>query len=269
MEENDEIYQVFNKKTGKWSLFPSMNIKRERFVSLVREMAECYRVYVFGGADKNIRNLDSCEYIDIGATGWTPLKQTMRFPRRATSIALLDSNTAVLCGGYTMGEITSHCEMFNLETHKFSSFPRLNKARHIHGSVSYKGTVVVIGGRDLFKDYESCERFNQAKNEWESFAPLNKPRSEFGVAVIKDEIFVVGGKEQGNSIEIFNGVSWSITNLSFLNANYGCSAISFNKMLIIIDGYNKKAHCYHPGTNTLLNFPMIKNPCDRHVLLSF
>ena len=226
--------RMFDITTGQYIAMPKLNVARGYSPgAVVIQHAQQSRIYVFGGLTDTLQS-DTCEFIDVGDTQWTLLEARMYIPRIYAYAVVLDAISIVLCGGY-MGDAsqTNRCEVLDLTTHKFASFPDMLEARHGHGGVHYNDTIVIIGGYSKPVDsLRTCEQFIPAIGKWTPFAPLVNGRHGAAAAVLHDNIYVVGGYKL-ESIEVYDGSVWSIVTSFPLSSPRFCAVIVEEKLAIL------------------------------------
>ena len=90
------------------------------------------KVYVFGGVDDNVQDLDSVEEYDCAADKWTLLPVRLSVPRWGLAAATV-SGRIYVCGGYSEG---SAVESFNSSEMRISCVAPLPQALFRAGAVS-------------------------------------------------------------------------------------------------------------------------------------
>ena len=230
-------------KEGKWIELPNMNTPRGDYSgAVVSELHGLPRIFVFGGSNCG-DILDTCEFLDVGEdkpqAEWTMVEAKMTTaPRHYATATLLNQTIVIICGGYYIAS----CELFDLITLTFSSFPDLIKTRYGHASIHYNDTVVVLGGVGK----KTCELFDLVTNKWIAFPSLNEVHQCFGAAVIEEKIFVAGG-EISDSVEVYDGCIWTVvTKLPAPRANF--TAIDLDGTLVVLGGTQEEIDVFDPAT---------------------
>ena len=253
--------EVIDVKTATVGAFPGVGHPRALGpgVTVVRRDAG-HRIYMFGGRNANT-DLASCEFVDVMEgklqCKWTIVDACMAVPRVNTCAVLLDHATIVICGGQCLaGDTFLSCELFDLTTHTFSSFPDMLEPRAEHAGVHYMGTIVIIGGITTEK---SCEQFDPAIGKWSPLAPLNVNRPRAGADVVENKIYVVGGNNF--AIEVYNGSAWSV--IGTMAPCFGpCAVVCLGKNIGVI-AKSDRIDVYCPVTDTWrkIRLPTICRPC--------
>lgn len=214
---------------------------------IIREVAEQYQIYVFGGVNPRRYELDACMVFEDNK--WTLLDAKMDEPRSHTTAVFLDHNTVVVCGGFDyFDKLTSKCEAFDLVSHTFKPFPSLIERRSCLSAISYNNTIVVISGFDGHL-ITTCEQFDKDKNKWVSFPSLNHGRMNSCATVVEDKIFVAGGGlYREDRVEMFDGVSWLVIT-RLIGTIYCCAMASVGTTFVVI-GNKDEVHVYDIITNT-------------------
>jgi hypothetical protein len=137
----------------------------------------------------------------------------------------------------------------------WSSVSGLLGSREMHSMVLYRSTLVVLGGRNPsnWNGINTCEQYNHTSNLWSSFAAFTTARALFAAAVVLDKIYIAGGNN-GPTVEVWNGTSWSFLPTSMVSAHQGGAAVSFQGMLVVLGGQNM-TEVYNPITAIWATLP--------------
>ena len=157
---------VWDSSTKQWRQGPSLNEKR---VYLAAETCNG-KVYVIGGWNDKLHNVDTIECIDI-----------------ASLLAISDS---------------SNCQWQNLSC-RLSTAKRACAVVVVHGRY-----IVIMGGFNGRKSLSTVEVLDTLQNKVVPLSGLtmNSPRNSFGASVVGNSIYVVGGRnddqQQLDSVEV-------------------------------------------------------------------
>ena len=219
---------------------------------------------------------DSCCFLDVenGPGEWTVLDAKMRSKRMAACAILLDHSSVVICGGFSDRHYCDDmfgCELFDLNTHTFSSFSNMIESRFAHAGVHYNGTIIVLGGRgveipafDIVRK-TTCEQFDPVVGKWKLIAPLQHARSHFGAAVIDNNIYAVGDVLD---IEMYDGSTWaSVAMLPTVHLN--ASAVCLGGKLVTFGRREDDVHTYDPLTGTWQVLCKMPFGVDQIIAVSF
>ena len=95
----------------------------------------------------------------------------------------------------------------------------------------------MIGGYNG-SQLSSCEELRG--DAWGPLASLNTARQLFGAASLDDKIYVAGGHGGGggylSSVEVFDGVRWTLLGSSLAQTRYYCAATALNGTLVVLGG---------------------------------
>ncbi len=171
-----------------------------------------------------------------------------------------------MTGGIDESRSVASCESLDLRTSMWSSLPNLVSRRHSHASVMLSGTVIVLGGLGGFNSavLNTCEQLLPQNNTWVQFPSFTTPRMYFGAAVVMNTIFIAGGHSGYgilSSIEFYRTTpstslhrdatlpkmfSWLSLESSLPRQRYGCAALSFQGLLVVLGGDQSSIDTYDP-----------------------
>lgn len=109
-------------------------------------------------------------------------------------------------------------------------------------AVLIQGKVYVGGGSTAISGHYDCivMKYDTDSEEWETL-PLYKA-SHFGMTALNDQLVLIGGNEEGGITKIlgvWSGSAWAHPLPPMPTARYSCSAISYDKWLIVAGGCNE------------------------------
>lgn len=207
-----EIYDI---KTGKWRYTDSMSVDRCYHKGILLDNG---KVLVIGGFNRR-----TCELFDPATEKWTVIDSTVDKRYWQFTATKLKSGKVLVTGGHYFGNgykgsVTQKtCELFDLETNKWTLTDSLKVERQSHTATLLKnGKILVVGGTDLYgHELKSCEIYDPETNKWSYTDSLKEERRDHLAVLLPDgKVLVTGGKnsrEWGDyigkwvtSVEIFD-----------------------------------------------------------------
>jgi N-acetylneuraminic acid mutarotase len=163
-------------------------------------------------------------------------------------------------GGSDTRDLSS-CEKLDIVSNTWSGAASLSQARYSHCSVLFNNKVVVMGGGNL----NTCEQYDPVADTWSSFPSLSTARGSCGAAVVLSRIYIAGG---ANSVEFYNGTSWSFLSSPLAQTRSACAAVAFQNKLVVLGGESiTTIEVFDPVTSTWnTTFPPMKIAPSRYSL---
>jgi hypothetical protein len=218
-------------------------------------------IYVAGGYEGSIGSTNSSERYDIKTNAWSPLAPMSQVRQWTSGLCLADGVTFMVFGGYyyfSPQYYLSSCEKLDTTSGIWSKAANMTRIRMTHSVVLYNSRPVVLGGWDS-GFLNTAEQYELTNDTWSAFPSFKTGRERFGAAVIGTKIYIAGGNNGGpllNSIEIFNGTTW--TNLPTPLPSGGRrnhAVVSFQNKLVILGGNMTAVDVYDPSSGSWQQFP--------------
>ena len=187
-------------------------------------------------------------------TGQWEIIDSMNVARVNHAAIPLENGNILVTGGETVldgGSITNTCEVYDINTKKWSFINPMNERRAYHDLILLNsGKVIAIGGYCL----KTCEIYDPQTDRWEYTDSLNYPRlfGQTSTKLINGDIIVIGGigvSEQItnipylNNCEIFNHKTekWNETDtLRYRRSNHSTILVE-DESVVVIGGQNKNS----------------------------
>jgi N-acetylneuraminic acid mutarotase len=208
-------------------------------------------VIVCGGINQALNNITKkCYELNLKTLKVTLLPDMIR--ERYTFPIVYKNNKIYALGGRQYGNddvsIINHCEVYNYETHQWTSIAPMNKSRCTASCFIYKDQIWMIGGYSgPTHRTRKIEKYNEEENAWE-VVPL-KLYAGFDAANLlttdkPDQFIVLGGKyanDSSKSVFKYDMNSQTVLNISKLrysNLITKCVRLSNGQYLNV--GYDKE-----------------------------
>lgn len=151
-------------------------------------------VYVIGGQDGFLRDLDVVEAFDVAENSWrtvAPLPQPLRY----AAAAALDGKVYVMGGlSGVSGEPLSSVYVFDAARGEWRRLSDLPVALSGAAAVVMDGRVHLVGGESRLSTLDHHLILDSASGTWSSSEPLPAGRGRLGVAVLGGRLWVLGGR---------------------------------------------------------------------------
>ncbi len=200
------------------------------------------KIYVFGGVDGTIVDLNLCEEYDPASDTWAP-KTAMPTARTEAAAAAIDGLIYVIGGeDYDTNTPLNTVEIYNPSSNSWTTGANMPTARRTLSCAAVNGRIYAIGGDDAGTTcYDVVEEYNPATNTWATKSPMGVARGEHGCAVLNGRIYIVSGWDGAAnlaSVEVYNPAddTWT-TAASIPNARRhpGCEVLEGR--ILAVGGY--------------------------------
>ena len=215
--------EIYNWKTGQWTVTTPMNSARAAAVSVGLPHG---RILVIGGFDENFNVLGSAEIYDPGTATWT-LTAPMITARAEDFVAvpLNKSGTRILVAGGTASDgVTSlsAAEIYDATSNTWTATGSMNVGRAEFNSTKLlDGRILAVGGATTDeKAISSAEIYDPATGTWTLTGSMSKARNDLQLALLSNgKVLAAGGgtgseeKHRLRSAEIYdpNTGQWTAT----------------------------------------------------------
>lgn len=137
---------------------------------------------------------------------------SMKYPRAAHSMVLLDSQVFVVGGTDYVSQTWEKCEMYDLVKETWTILSSMNEQRSHCGIGVLNRQIYVAGGENSYSGYlNSIERYDCDLNEWKLISVKLKKKLLYPVCCGKDgKLLILGGFGQegnNNEVERYNPIS--------------------------------------------------------------
>ena len=202
--------EVYNPKTGKWTLTGSMTNARQIFPAVAIKG----NVLAAGGQGAGGTVLAAAELYSTAKGNWTSAG-SMTVARLAHTATLLPNGKVLVAGGCTASDCSAYTaasEIYDPVKKTWTATGSLNTARYYHTAVLLKtGNVLVVGGEG---NSTSCELYDPSTGVWTVASSTNAGRYLNETTLLADgKVLVTGGKGPTSSAEIYDPTAntWTLT----------------------------------------------------------
>ncbi|KAK6929522.1 Development/cell death domain [Dillenia turbinata] len=221
---------------------PSLDlVKRLSSMSFLRSYASSVKlngeIYIFGGVNGSSW-YDAVESYNLESSRWM-IQPSLNKRKGNLAGASINTNIYTLGGG-NGSDCFSEVELLDpnvgrsLERfdHRETSWTRLESMstrRGCHSLVTMNEKLYALGGHDGFGMLSSVEVFDPQIDSWRTLKPMRDPRGYSGAAVHEGKVYMIGGlndtEKALNTVEIFDGNGWTMSNLKAVGRRCFLSAI--------------------------------------------
>ena len=173
------------------------------------------RIFFFGSIhyanDTLFARLSDMEWFDVDRGIWTSSGHRALFDMDNASIALINSTTAILCGGGRTPSVPrNRCLEVCLVTYRTTKLPYMMRARSMHAVVRYMKSIIAIGGRNCSSNsHIECEQLEIGSPNWTTMTSPNETFSACNAIVVDIYLYVIDCVNTTH-IEAYNGSVWSL-----------------------------------------------------------
>ena len=120
----------------------------------------------------------------------------------------------------------------------WSNEPNMSTPRYNHNLTVYKGLLYAAGGRNGTGTLTSVETYNG--QTWSNVQPMTNARETHGMVVYNDNIYVIGG-DGTDSLEAFNGITWTGPLTIIPTTRFYFSVCVYNNYIYVLGGESSGA----------------------------
>lgn len=261
---------VAKKKIGSFDNW-SVPWPEETYTKLLRR-ATTSRVFVLGGWNRAIKNLDAVEAYDEVARVWRPAAAMSRKRRNFSAVTV--NGKVFVFGGEDMDETLKSVECMDPmapEHRQWTTVPPMLSPLCRMGSAKSNHHIYISGGLNaVLEPVRSVIRFNARKRRWKPFCEMQFPRYSHASVVLNNRLFILGGYDSENlclnSVHSVRLKKWGeVKKLSFewkyAKPMMACSgrvcAVVWRNKIVVADGM-RHVEVYDPVEDSWSQMPLLQ-----------
>jgi N-acetylneuraminic acid mutarotase len=222
--------ELYNPKTGTWSVTGSMHFEREYFTATLLQNGRVLVAGGFANCDDDFCSDNRQAEIYNPATGTWSVTGSMHVAREQFTATLLTDGEVLAAGGLNEGGFNgnektySEADLYNPKTGTWTQTSSMSEPRYGHAAVLLPGTgwVLAAGGTSD----ATSEVFEPSLGQWVPTGSMSTPRTDLTATVLSDgNVLATGGTGTNGSAqataEVYENSSGPLVSISPSSLSFG------------------------------------------------